>query len=128
MIGDQGLQFVDIETEVSLLSQTNGYCAGSGIVNHRLINREAGIGIDNLVSAIRQGKKRKKNNRLATGDDDYFVSGDLDSPRAVHVLGDDVAQLGQTSRGSIMSPALPQGLDPCFHYIFWCIEVRLADF
>ena len=95
MIGDQGLQFVDIETEVSLLSQTNGYCAGSGIVNHRLINREAGIGIDNLVSAIRQGKKRKKNNRLATGNH-YNLGGiDFHSAAAAGVFGNGLAQRGQ---------------------------------
>ena len=51
-IGDQRRQFVDIQAEILLLVQADGHRLGPDVVDHRLVNREAGVGIDDLISNI----------------------------------------------------------------------------
>ena len=51
-VGDEGREFVHIKREIALFAQVDGYGLAANVVDHRLINREAGIGIDNFISFI----------------------------------------------------------------------------
>ncbi len=49
---DERGQFVDIEREVALLAQVDGHGASANVVDHRLVDGKARIGIDDLISFI----------------------------------------------------------------------------
>ena len=127
-IADQRGQFVHIEAEIFLLPQAEGHCPRPGIVNHRLVNREAGIGKYDFIPRIGQSQQSKKNNRLAPGDDHYFFARDPYSARAGDVLRNGLAQLGQAGRGAVVGPALAQGADSSFNHVGRSVEIGLANF
>src|ERR1039458_3800910 len=50
--GDESCELVDIEREIALLAQLDRHGLAAHVVDHRLINREARVGIDNFISFI----------------------------------------------------------------------------
>ena len=51
---DQPGELVHVEPKIQLLAQPNRHRFRADVVNHRLVNRESGIGIDHLVPFFRQ--------------------------------------------------------------------------
>ncbi len=49
---DEPREFVDVEGEVALFAQLDGHRASADVVDHRLVDRKAGIGIDDFISLI----------------------------------------------------------------------------
>ena len=51
-IVDQRGQFIHIETKIFLFTQADRHRAAADVVDHGLVNREARIGINNLIPDI----------------------------------------------------------------------------
>ena len=66
-------QLVDVEPEIALLAQRNRHRLRAQEVDHRLVNGEAGIGIDDLVALFHQRQHGEEDDRLAAGNDDHFI-------------------------------------------------------
>ena len=69
-------QFVDIEPEIALLAQRNRHRLGAEEVDHRFVNGEAGIGIDDLVAFFHQRQHGEEDDGLAAGNDDHLFGRD----------------------------------------------------
>ncbi len=67
-------QFVDVEGEIAFFFQVDGNRATADVVDHRLVDGEAGVGIDDFIPFINERQDREENNWLAAGDDDDFVA------------------------------------------------------
>src|SRR5579883_1240990 len=63
--GDLAGQLVDVEAELTLLAQGDRDRGGTDKVDHRLVNRKAGVGIDDFVSRLGQSEQNKEHDRLA---------------------------------------------------------------
>ena len=127
-IGDQRGQFVDVEREIALLAQLNRNRPPADIVDHRLINREAGIGIDDFIPFVNQRQYREENDWLTAGNNHHFLGRDLDPAGAAYVFGDGLAKFGQSRGGAIMRPTFVQSVDGGFDYVRGSVEIGLADF
>src|ERR1700756_3887364 len=114
---DQRGEFVDVEREITLLAELDRDGASADVVNHRLVDGETGIGIDDLIPFINQRKDRKKNNGFAAGDYDYFVAGHFSAASAANVCGEGCAEIGQAGRRAVMRPTLAQSINPGLDYI-----------
>ena len=127
-VGDQALEFVDVEAEVAVFADRDGHGLRAQEVDHRLVDREAGIGIDDLIAFIDQREHGEEDDRLAAGNDDHFVGRDLDAARLGDVIGNGLPQLGQSRRGAVVGVALLQRFDAGSYDVGGSIEVGLADF
>src|SRR5580698_1658038 len=97
-------------------------------MDHRLVDGKTGIGIDDLVAHIRQRQNRKENNWLSAGDDDHPIARDIDSATARNILGNGLAQLGQSCRRTVVSPSCLEGFDPGFDDVFGRVKIGLTNF
>ena len=58
---------------------------------------------------------------------DHFVGRNRNAAGTADVLGNGLAQLWQSSRGTVVRPSLVQSINGRFHHIGRGIEIRLAD-
>src|SRR5208282_6501973 len=121
-IGNEGGEFVDIKGEIAILAQLDGDRLATYVVDHRVINREAGVGINNLISFINQSQHREENDRFASGHDYYFFGGNFHTAGAANVVGNGLAQFGEARRGTVVGPALVQRIHGSFHDIGGSVE------
>src|SRR5271166_3695947 len=126
-IGDETGQLVHVEAEIALLAQWNGNSFRAQEVDHRLVNREAGIGIDDLVSLFHQREHGEEDNRFAAGNDHDFIGADLDATRTGDLCRDGLAQLRQARRRSVMGIALAQSVHSGLDDVGGRVHVGLAD-
>src|ERR1019366_4690372 len=84
---DQRGEFLDIKTKIALLAQRNGSRASADILDHRLVDGEAGIGIDNLVSLVDEGEDGMENDWFSAGDYDHFLARNRNLASAADVVG-----------------------------------------
>src|SRR5882762_2759166 len=92
--GNETCEFVYIDREIPLLAQVDWYRSATNIVNHRLINREAWVGINDLISFINQSQHREENDWLPSWNDDHFFGRSLNPASATHIVGDGLPQVG----------------------------------
>ena len=128
LLGDLRGQFLDVEAEIQFFAQLNGHRLGADEVDHRLVDREAGIGVDDLVAFFGQRGDGVEHDRLAAGNDDHLFRRDLDVARARDVIGDRLAEFGQARRWAVVRPALVQGVAAGFDDVGGRVEIGLADF
>ena len=74
----RSVQLVDVEPEVAILAEMDRHGFAADEVNHRLVNREAGIGIDHLIALIHQRHDGEEDDGLAAGHDDDLIGVDLE--------------------------------------------------
>ncbi len=127
-VGDQRGEFFDVEAKIALLAQRNRNRAPADILDHRLVDGEAGIGIDDFVSLIDEGEDGMENDGLSAGNDDHFLARNRDIASAADVVGNGLAQVRQAGGGTVVSPSLVEGVDSGFDDIGRRVEVGLADF
>ena len=53
-IGDEGSQFFHVQAEIALLAQADRDRKAADVVDHRLVDGEARVGVDNLIAFINQ--------------------------------------------------------------------------
>ena len=70
----------------------------------------------------------KENNWLAAWDNNHFVTGNWYIPGAANVIGNGLAQIGQSGGRAVVSPSLVESVDPGLYDIGGGIEVRFANF
>ncbi len=124
-IQDDQLGAVGDQAANSLTSRRKSRSSRSGMgtglpaheIDHRLVDRETGIGVDDFIALIHQRQDGEENDRLTARNHDHFVAGYLDAARAADVFGDGLAQLGQARRWPVVRPAVVQsvarGFDRC---------------
>src|SRR5579862_5327394 len=72
--------------------------------------------------------KMEENDGLAARNHDDFIARDLYSASAADIFGDSLTQVGQTSRRTIMRPALAHGVGARLDDVGGRVEIGLADF
>jgi hypothetical protein len=45
-------EFLHVEGEIALFAQVDGHSPAADVIDHRLVDREAGVGIDHLVAFV----------------------------------------------------------------------------
>src|SRR5579864_4288255 len=121
-------KYVHVEREIPLFGQSHGHGVPADVADHRLVDWEAGIGIDDFVAFIHQREDGKENDRLAAGDDNHFVRSDLYAARAAHFFCDGLAKIRNAGRWAIMRPAGVKRVNGGIHDVRRSIEIRLSDF
>src|SRR5207244_11120274 len=94
---DQMREFVHVKTKIFLFSQTNGNGSPADVTDHRLINRESGVGINDLIPFVNQRENREEDDGLAPGHNYNFFGSDCNASTATYFFGDRLAQIGQSS-------------------------------
>ncbi len=72
-------QFIYIKTKLTLFAERDRNGLATDKINHRFINREARIRVDDLVARVDQRQNREEDNRLAARDDNHFFRRNLDA-------------------------------------------------
>src|SRR6266478_9788766 len=127
-VGNQRGQFFDVDGKVTLFAQRNRDRLPERILDHRLVDRETGVGIDNFIPSINQCQYHKENNRLATWHNDDFVARNRHAAGAADIVCDCLAQLGQSGGGTVMGPSLVKSVDTSLDDIGGRVEVGFTDF
>src|ERR1700687_3990337 len=127
-VGDQRGQFFDIDGKVALLAQRNCDRASADIVDHGLIDGEAGIGVNDFIPCLNQRQDRKENNWLAARNNNDLIARHRDLAGAADIIGNGLAQVGQTGGGAVVGPSLVERVDTGLDDIGGSVEVGLANF
>ena len=86
-IVDRNGELIDVEPEFSFNSSRNWrHRFRTDIVDHRLVDREAGIRVNDFISVFGESQNGKKDDRLATGNDDHFVGRHVYPARLAHLV------------------------------------------
>ena len=126
-VGHQRVEFVRVEAEVLLLAQMQRNRGRTGEVDHRLVDREAGVRVDHLVARADQRQDDEEHDRLAAGRDDDPLRTDVDAARAADVVGNRLAQLGNSGGRGVVRLSGPQRLDARLDDVRRRVEVGFAD-
>src|SRR4029077_14799846 len=122
-VGNQRRQFFDIDGKVAIFAQRNRNRLSERILDHGLIDGEAGIGVDDFISSINQCQDRKENNWLAARDNHDFLARNRDFAGPAYIVGNGLAQLGETGGGAVVCPSFVEGVDSGFDDVRRGVEV-----
>src|SRR5438105_5318156 len=92
---DQPAEFVDVEPEIHFLAQTDRYGFCADIVDHRFVDGESGIRIDDFVPFFNKRENGEEDDGFTAGDYDHFFGRNVYPTRLTHVLSDRLTQLWQ---------------------------------
>ena len=115
------------EREVALLEKRQRNRGRPHPADRRLVDREAGIGIDDLVSRVAGGEDAEEEERLRTGSDENVLRADVDSAGLREVLRGRLAQLRDPRGRAVVRLAGAQRLRCDVADVERRREVRLAD-
>ncbi len=116
-------------SEKSLLfAQLNRHGAPAHVMNHRLVNREAGVGINDFVAFIDERQDGEEDDGLAAGNDHDFVGRDLHATGSADVFGEGLAQFGLAGGGAVVRPAAAHRVGAGFDHVGGSVKIGLADF
>src|SRR4029079_16528269 len=118
----------DIKEKSFSSAKRKGSGAPADIANHRLIDRESRIGIDDLVALVYESENREENDRLATGNDDHLIGTNLHSARAAYLVSAGLCEFGISGRRAVVCPSAIKRIHGGMDYVGGCIEIRLTDF
>src|SRR6266496_4500809 len=90
---DQPRELIHVEPEIQLLAQSDRHSIRADVIDHRLVDWESGIGVDDLITFFHKRKNAKKDDGLTAGNNDHFFGRNIYPARLTHVLSDDLAQL-----------------------------------
>src|SRR5205823_9486555 len=125
---DQPTQFVDIESEIQLLAQTDRDSFRANVIDHRLVDGKSRIRVDDFISFFCQREDAEEYDWLAAGNYNDFFGCYTHAARLAHVAGDRLAQFRQTGRRSVVSETLVQRVGRRFDDVARGIEIRLTNF
>src|SRR5437667_7419414 len=127
-IVDQSGEFADIEAEIHLLAQPDRNRFRADVINHRLVNRESGIGVDDLIAFFNQREDSEKDDWLTARDNDHFFGSRGYATCLTHVVRDRLAQLRQAGRWSVMRETFVKRVTSRVDDVAWRIKIGFADF
>src|ERR1700732_5315822 len=110
-VGNQRCQFFDIYEKCTFFAQRNRNRLAERILDHRLVDGEAGIRVDDFISRINQCQDREENNRLAAWHYNNFFAGNQHAAGAADVVGNRLAQIRETGGGTVVGPAFVESVD-----------------
>ena len=116
-----------VEAKFNLLAQRNRHRLAPAEVYHRLIDREAWVGIDDLVAGVNQSGDTPVDDRFGTRYDYYFIWRYRKAPALLDVVGDHLAKLRITRAGPIMGPARVESFTRGIDDMLRSVKVGLAD-
>ena len=127
LLGDAPLELLQVEAEAGLLEQGDRHRLPAHEVDHRLVDREPGVRVDDLVARVRERHDGEEHDRLGARRHHDLVRLDRNAARLLDVLGDRLAQLGQAGRRPVVGgPRVERPLGRVAD-VRRRVEVRLAD-
>ncbi len=99
---DEPREVVRVRVVAQLLAQAHGHRRRSREPDHRLVDGEAGVRVDDLVALFREREDREEHDRLAAGRDDHAGRGQLVVEPLPHVRRDRLAHLGDAGRRHVV--------------------------
>ena len=102
LVGDESRQLVDVESELLRLAQGRRDRLRADEVDHRFIDWEARVRIDDFVARLAERDDREVHDRLRAGSHDDLLRRDLNAARLGDVGGDGLPQLRNAGRGRVM--------------------------
>jgi len=127
LVGHERGQFVHVEAEVVLLTQRTRHGLGAHEVDHRLVDREAGVRVDDLVALVHAGGDSPVNDGLGAEDDGDVLHLVVGAAATVKVPGDGLTELRIACAGPVVGIALVHGFASGIDDVLRCVEVGLAD-
>ena len=119
---------VEIEGKPAALLERHRHGLRAEEVDHRFVDREAGIRVDDFVARLEQREHGEEDDRLAARHHRDMLRPDLDAARPRDIRRDRLAQLGKALRRAVVRPAVVQRLFGRFDDVRRRGEIGLADF
>ncbi len=116
-----------LEAEAVLFEQRQRHRRGAGELDGGLVDREAGVRIDDLGAGLAEHRDREIHRHLAAGHDQHVGRIDVDAVAAVQVGGHRLAHLGDAVGRGVAVVAVLQRLDRRLDDMARGLEVGLAD-
>ena len=110
------------------LQQLHGHGLCAAELNHRLVNGEAGIGIDDLGAGFRESQQHVEHDGFGAGRHYHLLPVRVDSANLAAVAGHGLAQFGQARRGAVVGVSILQRFHAGLYDVLRRLKVRLADF
>jgi hypothetical protein len=107
--------------------QLDRHRLGAGVLDHRLVDREAGVGVEDLRAGLAEHHDGKEHRHLAAGHHHDLLGRNLDAAVLQHVGGHGLAQGHDAGSGGIAVMTVVQRLYGGFHDVLRGLEVGLAD-
>ena len=124
---DAGQHFVGRKGKLVFLAQYDRHSLRAGILDHRAIDRKAGVGIHDLGFGRAEHQAGEKHGRLTTRHDHDVVGADLHAVAFGQILRHRLTQRENAVGGCITVVAIAQRLNPGFNNVPRRFKVRLAD-
>ena len=124
---DAGKQFVGTEGKTVLLAQDDRHRFGTGVLDHRAVDREAGVRIHDLGPRFAEHQHRKEHRRLAAGHDDDAGRRHGDVVTLMQVRRHRLAQRQDAVGRRVAVMAVLKGFDCGFDDVRGRLEVRLTN-
>ena len=125
---DLGEDLVHVEIEVGLFRERIGHRAPAHELNHRIVNRKARIGVENLILGIYERQNDEKEDGLGARRDDDFRRIHADVAAFRHVFGNCLAKFSEPGGRPVVRPTLMERLHRRLDNVGGGRKVRLADF
>ena len=122
------LEAVQVEGEAAALFEGQRHGSGAAEADHRFVDGESGVRVDDFVARLEQGQHGEEDDGLAAGDDGYMLRAHLNAAGARNVRGDGFAQFGLPLGGAVVGPTLVERLLGGFDDMGRRREIGLADF
>ena len=126
-VAEQRVELVGVEAEPPLLAQRQRHRRRTGEADGRLVDREARVGVDHLVTRPGGGEDGEEEERLRTGRDENALGIDGQAARRGDRRRRGLPQHRQPGRLAVMRLARPDRRDPCLRDMLRRLEVGLAD-
>jgi hypothetical protein len=120
-------ELTHVEGERLLLQQPHRHRDAADVPDHRLVDREAGIGIEDLVAFVHEGEDHEEHDRLGAGRDHHHLGRRAHAAPPRRVLCDRLPQLGQAGGRTVVRGPAAKGGDGGFGDMAGRVEVGLAD-
>ena len=124
---DQTQRLVSGKGEIIFFADRHRHRPRAGELDHRAVNRKAGIGIKNVGARFAEHQDRHEHGRLAAGEDHHLVRRNLDLETLVQIGGDRLAQRQDADRRRVAVMAVAQRLDRRLDDEIRRAEIGLAD-
>ena len=126
-VRDERSQLVGVGPEAVITAQRQGDGGRAHEPRHRLVDREAWVGHDDLVASPDEGHHREREHRLGARGDDDAVGVDLDPAPESRIGGDRLTEGREPERRGVVGPAFIERPFGCGEDVRRGVEVGLSE-
>ena len=112
----------------AVFQQLHGDGFGAAELDHRLVDGEAGVGIDDLGAGLGDGQQHVEHDGLGPRRNHHLLPVGIDAAHLPAVAGHGLAEFRQPRRGAIVGVAVLQRLDAGLDDVLRRLKVGFADF